>query len=433
MIKEDFDEKYDKITPKQKEVLKLFLKGYKDSEIATEQDYSDESTVRKHIGNICKTFDLIKDPDEDRRARDKLIELFIEHKFELVTERLKPEQSLSLVFPSGAISLDSSLYVERQPTEAEIKNSILEPRAVIRISAPSKFGKTSLLNRLLDYAKTKKYRTVYLNLKQEIDQTRFSNLETFLRCLCTVVREKLELHSQQDDYWLDYRTPQINCNRYFETLLKQAKTPLVLVLDGVEKVYAYDAINREFFHMLRGWHDKASMPRQELWRQLRQVIVYSCENYGNIDLDRSPFNIGRYFELEEFTEFEIVQIIERYKLNLNAGQIKKMMLLIGGHPYLVNLALHHLATHPEIAIEQLLKDASKNGVYHNYLNSLVNYLESNHNLKLALKNAIDTTQEIVRLELKVRSKLYSMGIIKFQGIQTQIRCELYRQYFQECL
>jgi DNA-binding CsgD family transcriptional regulator len=433
MEQEEFDEKYDKITPKQKEVLKLFLKGYKDSEIATDRDYSDESTVRKHICNICRAFGITNDSDEDRRSREKLIELFIEHKYELVTDSLKPEQSLSLSFPSGAIPLDSSLYIERQTIETEIKNSILEPRVLIRISAPSKFGKTSLLNRLLVHAKTKKYRTVYLNLKQEIDQTNFSNIETFLRCLCTIVSEKLDLLVPEDDYWLDYRTPQINCNRYFETLLKQAEIPLLLVLDGVEKVYAYDAINREFFHMLRGWHDKASAPRQELWQRLRQVIVYSCENYGNIDLDRSPFNIGRHFELEEFTESEIIQLIERYQLSLSADEIKQMMLLIGGHPYLVNLALYHLVTHPYIAVKEFLKDASKNGMYHNYLCSLVDYLESNPDLKLALQNVINTTEGAIKLKLKLKSKLYSMGVIKFQGIQSKIRCELYRQYFQECL
>ena len=59
-------------------------------------------------------------------------------------------------YPNGAVPLGSPFYLERKPVEAQIKQEIRKPGTLIRIKAPREMGKTSLLLRILEFAKTPK-------------------------------------------------------------------------------------------------------------------------------------------------------------------------------------------------------------------------------------------------------------------------------------
>jgi DNA-binding CsgD family transcriptional regulator len=428
MNQEEFDLKYLDISIYQRPVLNHFLSGKSDREIAKLLSYS-EANVRQHISKVCRLFDLKNRRDEHERLRKDLVEVFVKYKPELVSEKLKEklsDQKTSILYPGGSLPSDCLLYIDREPIENNIKAIISEPRALVRICAPSKFGKTSLLNRIIAHAKTKKFRTVYINLKQAFDQERLKTLEVFLRCFCNLISEDV------DTAWKEYVTPQINCTRYTEAVLKQRETPFLLVLDGVEAVYDADAINQDFFQMLRSWHDKASAPEQEQWQKIRQVIVYSSDNYGKLDLARSPFNIGRHFELEEFNEYKILELTQRYRLSWDLSHARKLMTLIGGHPYLVNLALYHFAENDQLSLEQFLRESTAdNSIYQEYLHSLANYIETSKDLSAALPQIINSPELKFRLETKLKYKLYSMGAIKNQNSKIAIRCQLYQQYFRK--
>ncbi|MEM9218586.1 MAG: helix-turn-helix transcriptional regulator [Cyanobacteria bacterium P01_F01_bin.150] len=74
-----FDQTLDKLTPRQRSVLKEFLQGKTDEAIA-QSLYLETSTIRRHLSNICKVFDLKSEPGERYSHRDELVDSFIQHK-----------------------------------------------------------------------------------------------------------------------------------------------------------------------------------------------------------------------------------------------------------------------------------------------------------------------------------------------------------------
>lgn len=84
MRREEFEGEFDGLSRRRKQVLELFLAGKTDADIALSL-YITESTVRKHIENICDRFVLHRDSLDNRRSRrSDLIALFAQYKPELV-------------------------------------------------------------------------------------------------------------------------------------------------------------------------------------------------------------------------------------------------------------------------------------------------------------------------------------------------------------
>ncbi len=384
MNRQEFEDKYLlAITPRQRPVLNGFLQGDSDRKIATALHTTD-SNIRQHIRNICQVFEIGNLPGESERYRKDLIDLFLQYKPELVADRWKNVVTTRspVSYPSGAVPLDSSLYIDRESIETDIKRYITESRALIRILAPSKFGKTSLCFRIKSHAISQGYRSIYINLKQSFDRNNTSEFELFLQHFCKLINEELDLCLNDD--WDSNYAPSRNFNRYMETILRQADTPILLILDGVESVYTANAVNQNFFQMLRSWHDKGADPQKQQWQKIRQLIVYSSENYGELDFSRSPFNVGRPYELKEFTESNVVELAIKYGLNWERERVIKLMSLVAGHPYLINLALYHFGADRSLTLEKFLNTNE----IQDHLRSLTSYFARDSELKLALKKAI---------------------------------------------
>jgi DNA-binding Xre family transcriptional regulator len=342
--------------------------------------------------------------------------------------------------PDGPVPLDSRFYVERPAIEILCYQEILRSGALLRIKAPSKMGKTSVLDRTVDSADKQGYKTVRLNLLQA-SGAEFSNLDKFLRWFCVCVSHKLHLPAPLNDYWDEDRGSIVNCTTYFqEHLLEQIDTPLVLALDEVDRVFQFPEITTDFFPMLRSWHEEAK--NVDIWKQLRLVVVHSTENYGSLDINQSPFNVGLAVELKEFTSEQVADLARRHQLHWNDTQVQHLMAMVGGHPYLVRLALYHLAQPSMLSsntqglgecLEQLLQNAPRDtGIYDAYLRGHLKTLKENPKLAVAFKQIVSTS-EPGRLETMEAYKLYSMGLIKRLGEYVTPRYELYRLYFREKL
>ncbi len=79
MNTKEFNEAYERLTPKQKEVLKPFLAGKSEEAIAQNLDCTD-SNVRRHIANVCREFGFANEDGEHLRQRQELVELFAKHR-----------------------------------------------------------------------------------------------------------------------------------------------------------------------------------------------------------------------------------------------------------------------------------------------------------------------------------------------------------------
>jgi class 3 adenylate cyclase len=334
----------------------------------------------------------------------------------------------------GQVPLDSAFYVERPPIEQLGYESILQPGALIRIKAPKQMGKTSLMARLLASARAKGYKSVTLSF-QLADAKVFSDLSRFLQWFCAIITRSLGLPNQLAEYWDDIFGSNYNCTDYFENyLLATIDTPVVLALDEVDVVFNYPEIATDFFGLLRAWYEKAKYgdDSSDVWQKLRLVVVHSTEVYIPLNINQSPFNVGLSLELPEFTTKQVQDLAHRYELNWTPQQVEQLMALIGGNPYLVQRALHHISCE-DIAIEELLETAvAEDGIYSDYLRRQLWNLKQYPELVSALSRVV-MSQSSVELEPVQAFQLQSMGLVRGQNQRLMPSCALYRQYFSDRL
>lgn len=195
-----------------------------------------------------------------------------------------------LEIPGGSVPLNSFFYIERPPIEERTYTEINKPGSLIRIKAPSKMGKTSLMHRILTHAKQTGVHTVQIGL-QRADSQVFTSLEKFLRWFCANVSRQLNLEIRLDDYWDEDIGSKVSCTLYLqEYLLEKIDAPVVLALDEVNRIFEYPEISRDFLPLLRSWYEDAS--ELEIWRKLRLIVVHATEAYIPLDINQSPFNVG---------------------------------------------------------------------------------------------------------------------------------------------
>ncbi|WP_442947454.1 AAA-like domain-containing protein [Nostoc sp.] len=339
-------------------------------------------------------------------------------------------------FPSGPVPLGSPFYINRPPLEELVCNEILHPGCLIRIKAPRKMGKSSLLNRMIAYARKQGYQIVYLDF-QEADQDVFACLDKFLRWFCVNVSRQLNLLPCLDDFWNTEMGSKVSCKIYFEAYLLQYidHSPLVLALNEVHRVFEHPNIAQDFLPMLRFWHEQAK--QDQIWQKLRMVVVHTTEIYIPLNLNQSPFNVGITITLPQFTLNQIQNLALRYGLDCavdseGAKRLVPLQTMVGGHPYLVSLALYHLCQ-KEMTLEVLLETASTPvGIYSQHLRELLTLLQKEPELMSAMQQVI-ATDEKVELDAIAAYKLESMGLVQLNGNQAHAMCELYRLYFSQQL
>jgi AAA-like domain len=330
-------------------------------------------------------------------------------------------------YPNGAVPLGSPFYLERT-FQAQIDQELRKPGALVRIKAPREMGKTSLLLRVLDSAKSVGYKTVILNLSQ-VDEAILSDLNQFLRCLCTNVARQLQLKPMLDEYWDEDLGSKISCTAYFQDyILEKISTPLILAFDEMNHIFEHPQIAKDFLPLLRSWYEEAKTLL--IWQKLRLIVVHSTEIYIHLQLNQSPFNVGLPIQLNAFSQVEVQQLARCYEIDWDDGvEMRQLMDLVGGHPALVNIAFYHLSR-GDITLDQLLKTApTTTGVYHHHLQRHWVNLEAQPELLLALHSVVNANKPI-SLELIIAYKLSSMGLVKQSSNKVIPNCELYRQFFR---
>lgn len=348
-------------------------------------------------------------------------------------------QSAGLAAPALALlSLprtgENRLYIARPPIEAECLQALARPGALLRIKAPEKMGKTSLLKLLLQQAEQSQYRTVYLNL-QVAESTVFNSLDKFLRWFSANVSRELALKPQLDDYWDEELFGSlVSCKTYFHSYLLEASAqPLVLGLDNLDRLFDYPAIAEDFLPMLRYWHEESN--NLAIWQNLRLILANSTEAYLKLAANQSPFNVGKQVKLPGFNLAQVLELVNRLGLKPDAWtalqtDLEDLTGLVGGHPYLIRLALNQIGSQD---LSQILAEApTQGGIYSAHLRRHWSHLQANANLAKAMKQVISQAQP-VQLEPMVAYRLESMGLITLLGDLAQASCPLYQRYFADHL
>ena len=361
--------------------------------------------------------------------KDEPADLMPNHILEITNHNI-PLPTAEPELPGGQVDVNSQFYVERPPIEERCYQTILQPSALIRIKAPRQMGKTSLMARILHHASCQDYHTVPLTF-QLVDKTVFANLDKFLKWFCAYVGRELHIPNQLDDYWDEIFGSKVNCKDYFEKyLLPQIDTPLVLGLDEIDRVFQYPDIAEDFLGLLRAWHEESK--RRDIWKKLRLIVVHSTEVYIPMNINQSPFNVGLPVDLPEFNAGQIQDLAARHNLQWSEAEVEKLMAIVGGHPYLVRVALYHISR-CDMMLNELKESAIADaGIYSDHLRRQLWNLEEYPELAQGMRE-VATADSPVQLKAMQAFKLDSLGLVKLQGNECVPRCELYRQYFRSHL
>ena len=167
---------------------------------------------------------------------------------------------------------------------------------------------------------------------------------------------------------------------------------------------------------------------QQPWQRLRLVVAHSTEAYLSLNIHQSPFNVGFPLRLPPFNSTQVEALAQLHGLLWTTEETRQLTAMVGGHPYLIRLALYSLARQ-SVTLAQLLQDAPTHaGIYSDHLRGYLGHLKQQPELASALKQVV-TAPNSVRLDSVPVYQLDSMGLVHLNGDQISPSCELYRQYF----
>ncbi len=435
MTRQEVEKIYNnELTRTQKQVLELFLKGYKNADIIQGIGGNDRTLATQHLRAICRKFNIM--PENDTDYRYTLVELIWKTKSEiLIVSKACLEKhgivdnSQSYPYPDRPLKSDSPLYIERPGVESFCLNNWNQQNPLLRIKSSPKKGKTSLINRVIQATEIPENTVIYLNLKV-IEHDRFINLKTLLISVLGYITDNLP-YDYEPIPWDTQLSSNLSMTANLKRILAKQDGNLILVFDAVDKLFDYSSIYPDFFYMMRSWFEQVS--GAEVWKKLRLVIAYNTDDYGRLDLHRSPFNVGTIVELQEFALDQAQTLASRYGVKREA--VDRFYSLVGGHPYLLQLAFYHLATGDK-TIDQLLQEINFNGgIYKDFLLELLDNIRVRAELKdlfsLLLNDpSIVTSNHHFTTELE---QLQAMGLIQHSIENTKIACQLYRNYFGDRL
>ena len=334
-----------------------------------------------------------------------------------LTGLLYPEPSPELEFPF----FDTTFY-------ANCYKEVDRRGGLVRVQAPLQWGKTYLMNQILNYASGQGYQAVRVDF-QEPEKELFNTLKSFLQWFCASIARELNLPDKLAEKWEGLLSANSNCTDYFEQyLLPAISNSLVLGLDNVDVIFQYPAIARDFFPLLRSWYEKATT--KQIWQKLRLVIGYSRADYIPIAKNQSPFNVGKLIEIPQLNQGQIQKLAQHLKLNWNTEKVAQLMEMVGGHPWLVKKALFKIAKR-DLTLTELLQIApTEEGLYGDHLLHQWSILQDNLELLQAMKQVV-TVNSPVRIDAGKAFKLRNIGLVKYIGNDVLPLCGLYRLYFRD--
>lgn len=348
-----------------------------------------------------------------------------------ITERAGaplPSADPRLMFDKGTMKAGSPFYV-RRVADVLLENQIKRDGETIVVKGMRQMGKSSLLAAAMASAKEHHQRTFYADF-QLIDAEHLRTLNSLLRHLARRIAREFKTALKPDDVWDDKLGAKDSMTDFIEeALLAEASSPILIFLDEADLIFKYP-YRDHFFSLMRAWHNLRATNQN--WTRLNLIIAHSTEPYLWIqDINQSPFNVGFPIRLDDFNEAEVVELNLKHGSPLKAiAEIRDLMGLIGGQPYLVRQALYALATHSRSTLAELSCSApDDSGPFGDHLRRYNWLLNESLELRDALRqilrsNSCDQEASFQRLR--------ASGLIRGETRHAaQMRCRLYADYFKD--
>ncbi len=326
--------------------------------------------------------------------------------------------------PPGA-AYDPAWYISRPAEERAACDYLDTPGAPAVLWGPELFGKTTLLRYLLSQQPRLEAscRTVALDLAV-LDRSAKETLNSLLYELAVRLVEAVDGPADWvQSAWERPGDPK----RKLSALLGRKVLPeqpgrLVLALDRVDAVWGMP-YQDDFFSLLRAWAEDAY---NEPWSKLRLLLSLSTTPAQLCaSVSQSPFNLTPPIYLTDFSPEQAAELMRRYRLPWRDSELAALMTLIGGHPYLLRLAMYKSATGTQIG--RLLDGAMRTGgLFEPQLNRYRSWLRQHPQLLAAAQRLHKDPR--CQLAMDEEHRLHSIGLVRQDDTGAyRLRCRLYER------
>lgn len=378
--------------------------------------------------DYLKTLDFIL---ENRGDRPSEIPTILSHQNTSLNRKmdLKPS-SYILTLPGGQIPLNSGNYIDRPIVESRCYEAIQQPGSWINICASKQMGKTSLMTRILTHGQSQDYFTASVNLQEtDGELLQLHQLKRFLIHFVTTIQHQLNFPQENSSNWQwnEHLGIKTNITSMFENLiLTFCDRPLILAIDELTQLFENPPLANEFLLLLRTWSEQAKI--NSIWRKLRLVTVNSTERLRPTSLDPSLLNTGLVIELPEFSLLQIKDLAHRFEQEISEDKLIQLITLLGGHPYRLHLAFYHLRQET-ITLDNLLNNPDVAlSIYSDHIQQQQWNLQRYPQLWEPFNILVQKTSPI-SCETEQGLQLQRLGLVRLQGNQASLTCELFRLFF----
>lgn len=342
---------------------------------------------------------------------------------------LPPIPRIPLEVPQGSVRIDSAYYITRE-RENELIQHIEQKAAIVRIRAPRQYGKTSLLHRMMNHAYEQNYTVIPIDFQEFSDAT-LGDLNQLLFEFCLYIAREFDLEEKFQTQWDRSQTKQ-TCTRFIEReVLRRQDHPILVAIDEADRLFQFQAVSKDFFLLLRSWHERSKIPMREMWDNFRLALSYSTEVKLAIqDLNASPFNVGKAETLSAFTDNQVSELAKRHHLTFSVEQLSGIKKLLAGQPFLVRRAFYLLAN-KNYDYSTLVADADEvDGPYGEHLRHLNNLVEETTGAKETLENILLDGK---CHQVNMGAMLKAAGIVGGEHPKYELANDLYKRFFKKVI
>lgn len=340
-----------------------------------------------------------------------------------------PAPASRLIQPPSA-TYDPMWYVHREREERPALSHMAWPGATAVIWGPQRFGRTTLIKYLLhrclqqDLLQGKRSRALEINLER-LDDSAWQSFDLFLLNLSRTIAVGLGLDENEiNSYWSRSTTPRDKLGLWMERrVLQETGGRLLLAIDQADAPWRRKLFHDSFFGMLRGWAEDTS----EIWSRLRLIIaVETVPTLLISSTTQSPFNNTHIINLGDLRLPHVRQLAGLYGLKWTDSDLTELMSYVGGHPYLLRLAMFKGAVreHEQEPIARLLRSENEDdNVFAPHLDQLENQLQSQPELIEVLGQIVQ--ERDIRISKETSLRLRSLGLIVEERGAYRIRYRIY--------
>lgn len=293
--------------------------------------------------------------------------IFFENSDDTIASVWRVPRTDPQAYRAGSTGADP--WYVRRPIDMELDEVARQSGETTTIFGPRQSGKSSALQRYLDNCRHEANKSIIVIDFATAPHGVLTSFRTLAKWMVWQIRRQIWISNH-----LASAVPQsaAELGDFVEdSLLADGNTRMVLAFEQADRVLGHWC-QQEFFAMLRAWHDRRRRPGS-LWKQVDLVIVVSTDPFLLIDSPTiSPFNVSRVISVEPFGVDESCTLNDLHGKSLANGHLQQLHELVGGHPYLTQLAHAWLEAKGAHRFDQLVQmAAADDGPFADHLHALL--------------------------------------------------------------